>query len=296
MGTDIIHPLLREPTRPKHPVPADACDCHAHIFESVSEIPMPQPQHAKSKLAPFDTYVQMLERIGFSRAVLVQPTAYGDDHRALLRGLAKSQGRMRGVAVQPLHAKDAALDALHVAGVRGLRFNQLVGGGNNVGLDQLPGFAPRLRERGWHAQIYATCDHLAEVLPELLHLEVPIVIDHLARVGPGQRTIDDPAFRYVRDVLKEGRIWLKLTTYRNSNHPGVYTDMRPFHDAFVAANADRLLWGSDWPYLSAGDYPPDTGTLVDLLADWVTDASLRRKILSENPQALYGFTSEGAVQ
>ena len=296
MAADVIQPLLSEPTRPRLPVPANACDCHAHIFEAVSDIPLPQPQHAKSKLAPFDVYAGMLERIGFTRAVLVQPTAYGADHRALLRGLAKAKGRMRGVAVQPAGVSDASLDDLHAAGVRGLRFNQLVGGGNNVETDQLAEFASRLRERGWHAQIYATCDYLAEVLPHLLRLDVPIVVDHLARVGPGERSLDDRAFRYVRDVLREGQIWLKLTTYRNSNHPGIYTDMRPFHDAFVAANADRLLWGSDWPYLSAGEAPPDTGELVDLMSGWVSDTELRRKILSDNPQALYGFMEEGAVE
>ncbi|HKU71539.1 MAG TPA: 2-pyrone-4,6-dicarboxylate hydrolase, partial [Burkholderiales bacterium] len=35
---------------------------------------------------------------------------------------------------------------------------------------------------------------------------------------------------------------------------------------------------------------PDTGRLLDLFNAWTPDASVRRKILVENPQRLYGFS------
>jgi 2-pyrone-4,6-dicarboxylate lactonase len=73
-----------------------------------------------------------------------------------------------------------------------------------------------------------------------------------------------------------------------------YPDARPLHDALVAANPDRLLWGSDWPYVRMGDPTPDAGRLLDLFQAWVGDAELARRILVDNPAALYGFTgSEG---
>lgn len=297
-GTDHggVDPRLLHPEKPKTTLPPGACDCHAHLFERPLDVPAPSNSHAKHRLAPFWAYRAMLARVGLSRAVLVQPSAYGADHTALMNALALAPETMRGIAVKPANVSDSELEALHLAGVRGLRFNQLVGPGSNIDITHLPKLAGRMQDLGWHAQIYATCDCLAEALPGLLRADVPIVIDHLARVGPEPRTLTDDAFRYVRDVLREGRIWLKLTTYRNSREPGGYSDMRPFHDAFVAANPDRLLWGSDWPYLSTLDAsPPDAGALIDLVGEWIKESDIRRKVFSANPASLYGFADVSGV-
>jgi len=34
---------------------------------------------------------------------------------------------------------------------------------------------------------------------------------------------------------------------------------------------------------------PDDGELIDLLAEWVPDAGMRKRILVDNPAILYGF-------
>ena len=61
----------------------------------------------------------------------------------------------------------------------------------------------------------------------------------------------------------------------------------------VAANPDRLVWGSDWPYVRMGDLTPGAGHLLDLFRDWVGDAGLVRRVLVDNPAALYGFADNG---
>jgi predicted TIM-barrel fold metal-dependent hydrolase len=231
----------------------------------------------------------MLDRVGFSRAVVVQPTAYGQDDRAMLDALERNGGFFRGISTRDHTVSERDLVSLHDAGVRGLRFNELVGSTTAIGLDELSLLAPRLKELGWHAQVYATCDRIAEALPTLLSYRVPLVFDHLARVGPSERPLDDPAFRAVLHALKGGDIWIKLTAYRNGRNPPAFDDVRKFHDAFVEANHERLLWGSDWPFLSRMNDPPDTGLLLNVFGDWVQDDTIRRKILVDNPEALYGF-------
>ena len=69
----------------------------------------------------------------------------------------------------------------------------------------------------------------------------------------------------------------------------------------VAANPDRIVWGTDWPHpdsypiptRKATDIAPampiDEGRLLNLLADWVPDAKTRAKILVDNPARLYAF-------
>ncbi len=52
----------------------------------------------------------------------------------------------------------------------------------------------------------------------------------------------------------------------------------------------RMLWASNWPHPSVPkDRMPDDADLLDLLLDWAPDEATRKKILVDNPVALYGF-------
>lgn len=231
----------------------------------------------------------MLDRMGFAHAVIVQPAAYDQNHQLMLNALDRSRGRFRAVGVKDPTVGDAELADMNERGFRGLRFNELVTAGEPVALGALERLAPRIRELGWHAQLYALCDRIVDLLPKLLSLRIPLVIDHCARVGPSERTTNDPAFRGLVERFKDGEFWIKLTAYRNSKTPPNIDDMRPFHEALVQANPDRVIWGSDWPYLSMLGNPPDTGRLVDHLIDWTPEEAILRKILVDNPAKLYGF-------
>jgi predicted TIM-barrel fold metal-dependent hydrolase len=69
--------------------------------------------------------------------------------------------------------------------------------------------------------------------------------------------------------------------------------------ALIKANPQRILWGSDWPHPDTGSgrkpddvSPPlrvDDGRLLNLLATWAPDETLRKTILVNNPATLYGF-------
>jgi predicted TIM-barrel fold metal-dependent hydrolase len=68
-----------------------------------------------------------------------------------------------------------------------------------------------------------------------------------------------------------------------------YEDARPFHEALARANPDRLVWGGDWPHPRIEGEMPDAGHLLDLFHAWTGDEATRRRILVDNPAALYGF-------
>ncbi len=55
---------------------------------------------------------------------------------------------------------------------------------------------------------------------------------------------------------------------------------------------ERMVWASNWPHPTALADPPDDALLLDLLLEWTEDEALRRRTLTDNPAALYGF---GAV-
>lgn len=70
--------------------------------------------------------------------------------------------------------------------------------------------------------------------------------------------------------------------------------------ALIAANPDRILWGSNWPHPGARtpgyvitDLMPwrdiDDAVVLNLLPIWEPDAIVRKKILVDNPARLFGF-------
>lgn len=59
--------------------------------------------------------------------------------------------------------------------------------------------------------------------------------------------------------------------------------------AIIEANEERIVWGTDWPHPAMKGNMPNDGALLDQLADWAPSEALRRKILVDNPESLYGF-------
>ena len=283
----------RMPGPPLWRLPEDACDCHAHVFGPYERFPVIHEMPYAAPLAPAALHRQMLDRVGATRGVLIQPGAFGTDPSVILDALAQSGGRLRGIAAATASIADEDLDAWHAAGVRGLRFNEMRAPGGagrypgSVGVAEFEALAPRLAARGWHAELWATIDTIAALLPSLRDSGVPVALDHLAGL-PASRSLDDPAFQAVLDGLREGWLWVKLTLCRASPDFPDYPELRPFNDALVEANPDRLVWGSDWPYVRMGDKTPDVGHLLNLFQAWVPEG-LHRRILVDNPAELYGF-------
>ena len=100
---------------------------------------------------------------------------------------------------------------------------------------------------------------------------------------------------------------MKLSAaYRISTLGPDYADVTPLAKALIAANPQRVLWGSDWPHPDAAPragrhatdlrppLPVDDGRVLNQLAVWAPVA-LRHAILVENPSALYGFDLKSLV-
>jgi predicted TIM-barrel fold metal-dependent hydrolase len=276
-------------------LPPGSCDCHAHVFGPFDQYPLAEDRLYTPPLAPLNDYLAMLAAAGMRRGVLVQAGACGWDHRGTLAALRVGQGRLRGVAVPRPEAGDAELADMHAAGIRAIRFTQVIGRGTGQpvsgthNFDRIAHFAPRLRELGWHAQLWANASVVAEHAPQLRALGIPLVLDHLGVVDV-TRGVDAPDFQAVLGLVREGVAAVKLTAFRYSKGVAGYADVRPFHDALVAANPRQLLWGSDWPFLGmTGDQRPTVEGLTRIFCDWVSDAGLLRQILVDNPARIYGF-------
>ena len=277
-------------------LPRGACDSHAHVFGPYQRFSLAEDRSYTPGEYPAEAFIAHLDRLGLDRGVLVTGSASGTDNGAVLAALERYPERLRGVAVPSPDTSEAELDRWHAAGVRGVRANLFRRDGhavyrNGIGIEVLEALAPRLAARGWHAQIWIHAPDLPELAPRLLKLGLPLVVDHMGRMAT-ERGVDDPGFRQLCRMLADGAAWTKISgADRNGRAGAPYDDVDPFARALLAANAERVVWGSDWPHINyfvAGQVPDD-GVLLNLLARWLPDAAQRRRVLVDNPAALYGF-------
>lgn len=287
--------LTAQPPRPTSApgwrLPELACDSHAHIFGPFDRFPTASDAAYDAVPAPVEAYLTMLDALGAARGILVQAAPYRDDNAILVDALRRFPVRLRGVALAFPAVTDASLGKLVAAGVRGLRFSHFPATGahaGTIGLDGLVALAPRMREHGLHAQLWMPAAEFVLHAPGLLGLGLPLVLDHMNKpevsLGPQDRVV-----RRLLGLLCDEDLWVKLVPHRVSEGFPDYGDIRPFHAAFLHARPDRLLWGTDWPFVRMGDKTPDAGHLADLFAEWTNDPALRKQILVDNPARLYGF-------
>jgi len=270
---------------PKTKAPANACDCHMHIYNGKFPI-APSATLKPADALPSD-YRLLQKRIGTTRNVIVTPSTYGTDNSATLDGMAQLAPNVRGVAVVDTSVSDDELKRLHGLGMRGTRFNLVQAGATT--LEMLEPLAKRIHDLGWHIQINAKPELIVEIEPLLLRLPTPLVFDHLAHV-PRDAGLDSPAYKTMRKLIDQGRTWVKLSgAYQDTKvGPPTYADATPIAQAYVKGAPERMVWGSDWPHPTEKD-KPDDAVLFDLLAVWVPDEATRNRILVQNPETLYGF-------
>lgn len=277
--------------------PRGACDSHCHVIGPHATYPLAQGAGDIHSHSPA-IHLALLDSIGLDRALVVHPSSvYADRHDAMLDALKAGGARYRGVAVAHADVSDAQLDNYAHAGVCALRFVEVrtpqgLRFPGSAGFEDLFKLAPRLKERGMHAQVWAECADIVANARLLTGAGIPVVLDHMGRMQVAAG-VADPNFQRLLHMVADGAFWVKLTLCRNSPAVPDYAELRPFHDALVEANPQRLVWGSDWPHLRMGAAAPDVAALLALFRRWVSDEAVERAILAGNPEILFGFPPAG---
>lgn len=282
-------PFHPAPSKPRFVPPAGAVDAHCHVFGPGDRFPYaPQRKYTPCD-APKEKLWALRDHLGFARNVLVQATCHGSDNRALVDALNDAGERARGVATVRPDVSDAALEDMHGAGVRGVRFNFVRRLVDAVPRDELVTVAERIAPLGWHIVIYFEAPDLPELYDFFAALPTPVVVDHMGRPDVS-RAADGPEFeRFLQLMHDKSDVYSKVSCPERLSKvgPPAYEDVVPFARRVVETFPDRVLWGTDWPHPNMKSHMPDDGHLVDVIPAIATTPELQRKLLVDNPLRLY---------
>jgi predicted TIM-barrel fold metal-dependent hydrolase len=326
---------------PVKKVPRGAWDTHCHVFENETYAFAPG-RHFTPGTATLLQLQELHSSIGVDNVCITHGFAYGADCSSLLDYMRRYKGKVCGICVFNIDGVvDDTLDLYHDAGVRSVRLNFFSSGAMhdlNKQIALIRSTAERLEQwwqrrqkdaiSGREIEVHKPCLWSIQIQqPEMAHwpalrsvaaeLPMPLVIDHFALIqGPSmfkstsisadQRVgINSVGFAALLEALRDGNVYVKFSApYRCSNNQPDYVDLENAARAMIAANPDRVLWGSDWPHtqrhdLRKGKDPMalepfqqiDNGAWIESLSRWMSQEQwLKMWVL--NPRRLYDIHAE----
>ncbi len=277
--------------KPRLIAPPGACDTHLHVYGPTRLYPLaPERNYTPDPRSTLDDYLRVHRALGLSRAVIVTGSANGTNNRVTFDALSRMQGNFKGLALLDPAIADKELLELKDGGFTGFRIK--ANGRGGLSFADAKRMAARTADFAWHVEFM--CQSTAEAIgavPALNGLGLPYVFDHLAHAEPRHRA--EREFAELLSVLKsEERVWINLYSFYQLSEAGPpdYGDMIEVARQIIDARPDRVIWGSNWPHAGIAGPMPNDGDLLDFLLAAAPEERSRRRILADNPAALYGWT------
>jgi predicted TIM-barrel fold metal-dependent hydrolase len=276
-------------------VPKGACDCHTHIFDP-QRFPYAEGRAYSPESASVAEMRSLHRALHTDRVVIVQPTSYGMDNSCTLDAVKQLGPAARGIVVVGEKTTEEDLDQMHRGGIRGIRIHLET----SVAKQHFKAAVDRIKRRSnWHIETYAQLSVIEAIKDEVIASPVSVSFDHF---GGAQAALGlhQSGFDVLLSLVHSGKAYAKVSApYRSSNLAPDYSDLDPLAKALVAANPQRIIWGTDWPHPQQipGHKPEeitplfqiDDGRDLNQLAVWAPDPAQRKAILVDNPARLYGF-------
>ena len=282
----------RNPRKPNITLPKGSIDTHVHIFES--HFPLFEGRGYNPPDSTLEDLIHLHQTLGIDRVVFTQPSVYGVDNSAILKGMnvlnEKIANKARGVCAIKMDASENFLQELHGQGIRGVRLNLDNKGGMPLELKEISKLEDKIKGLGWHLEYLFPGKDIVELEPVLSNASVPISIGHFA-YQPATAGINSDGFKTLLKLVKDGNTWIKISGANRVSETDLppYDDVLPMARALVEANSDNVMWGTDWPHPNKYEVNPNDGDLVNWFGEWITDDTMRKQIMVTNSELFYDF-------
>jgi predicted TIM-barrel fold metal-dependent hydrolase len=268
-------------------LPSGACDCHAHVYGPYVDYPLPSKTPFKPPLASIEALEKLWEAFGIERGVIVQGSAYGQDHRALVESIRRAPKNRRGVALVGPDTPEPVLDQLQTSGVRGARMNFVRHLGSGFDETRCWQVVRRIERFGWHLELHLDPEDLDRLQKFVQESPIAIVVDHMGRVD-ATMGLSQATFRALLRLISNPHCWVKLSGADRLAKQGALEAAVAFARSLIETAPDRVVWGTDWPHVNL-DHSYSDEALFSLLPEIAPDEAFRKRLLVDNPARLYGF-------
>jgi len=179
------------------------------------------------------------------------------------------------------------LQELQEQGIAGATFNIAFYGPEHFA--NCGGLLDKLAQLDMVAQFQVEGSQLLGLESTFANSGARLLIDHCGRPVL-EDGVESDGFRAVLDMAMTGRAWIKVSGFdKFSRQPLPFADCWPWIEEIkLAFGEDKLVWGSDWPFLKARQRL-DYGTLLTLATQHFPDAKQREKYFWKNAAELFGF-------
>jgi D-galactarolactone isomerase len=155
--------------------------------------------------------------------------------------------------------------------------------------DALVDISARIAPLGWNVNLQLDGHTLPQHEAMLARLPSKLVIDHLGKfLAPV--TPQSAGFASLCRLLDGPRCWIKLSAPYESSRDGApgFDDVSWLVRTISTRFPERGVWASNWPHPNVKPVPDDA-RMLDWAMRLVETDETRRRILVDNPAALYGF-------
>ncbi|MHA6766263.1 amidohydrolase family protein [Sphingobium ummariense] len=228
------------------PAEAPAVDAHAHVFTRA--MPFAAEAHSRPDYDyGVEAWLADLDRHGISHGVIAAASLFDDENAYTLLALASHPGRLRATVIVPPETDATTLAEMADAGVVGVRLAwRRVEDLPDIAREPYRGFLRRIADRGLHVELLSRSASLPRLLPALDASGVRIVVDHFGVPSrdPEERGAGTDA---LCRAIDGGRTWVKLSAgFRMPFAIAAEVAAR----LLAHAGPERLLWGSDAPFVN----------------------------------------------
>jgi len=260
-------------------------DSHAHIF--LRDMPVTPEAWTEIDYAfTAEHLLETLDRHHVHFAVIAGLSVAGSYNDYMIEALRRHR-RLRGTAIVPPATDRYTLERMRDDGIVGVRL-QL------ARQARLPDFLDddhrllfrRVRDLGWHVHVAIEGPRLRPLLEALMQTGVKVVIDHFGHPDPKDPLHCDGYLAMI-EAVASGRVWVKLSGgFRLPGMSAWKTDPDGDLESIAALVAgdlvkrvgpDRLLWGSDAPFVGYEDRL-SYGDVLESFTRWVPDAAVRAEM------------------
>jgi predicted TIM-barrel fold metal-dependent hydrolase len=256
-------------------------DSHFHIIDP--KFPLVPNQGYRPPVFTCSDYLRIVRPLGVLGGAVVAGSFQGFEQQFLLDALSRLGPAFVGVTQLPRQTSDATIRQLAACGVRAIRFN--LRRRSSEGSDALEYLARKVFEvAGWHTEIYAEAQDLAELEPRLRSLP-QIVIDHL---GLSSQALPAVLALAERGAKIKASGFGRYSSERGE--AGQHAEIAVILRTIASVSPEALLFGTDLPSTRAPR--PFEAADIELIKNEL-DSQTARRALYDNALALYRPAAAG---